>query len=244
MADEDVRNLVRRAFEADVVRPANDWIDAVQPANADSRRLGRSIAIVLVLSITVFTAASLTMALHVRTSGPSTATDGALYTVTAQLLSVGGGPVYACRILQWSLPPTGCSGVEVSGVDIPTVSGATRYPNGTVVTPTVKLVGKWQPPLLVLTEPPKPSTGETSVIVLSAGKPQPFSTTMPASAEEVDQKLRTDIALLRGQGILIESFGWDGTNLELVLVQGTRSNADYLTKRYGAIKIEAWLHPL
>jgi hypothetical protein len=67
---------------------------------------------------------------------------------------------------------------------------------------------------------------------------------MPSDADAVAQRLKGDLAFLRGQGILVDGFGWDGTNLDVVLIEGDRSTAQYLTGRYGRIKIEAWLEPI
>jgi len=201
-------------------------------------------AIAVVLFISLLSAAGAALALHGRRGNASTAPSARLYTVTAALLTVKGGPIYACRLLEWSLPPAGCTGVQVEGVDLRAIAGVHDYGDGTLLTPTVKLVGRWGPPMLVLTEPPIPASPATQPHDLSAGTPQSFSSVMPPGAAEVEHKLISDLAFLRGQGILIDAFGWDGTNLDVVLVEGSRSTADYLTSRYGPIKIEAWLQPL
>ena len=248
MAEEDFRHLVRRAFEADSVRPSVDWIESVGATarNSSASRGSAAMAIVatVVLCVSVASAAGLTLALHAhKGNAPATSNTG-LFTVTATLLSVKGGPVYACRILEWSLPPAGCTGVEVQGVDIRSVEGVQYYGQGTLVTPTLKLVGRWEPPVLVSTQAPIPSSLSTQPHILSAGRPQSFSPGMPSDADAVAQRLKGDLAFLRGQGILVDGFGWDGTNLDVVLIEGDRSTAQYLTGRYGRIKIEAWLEPI
>jgi hypothetical protein len=53
-----------------------------------------------------------------------------------------------------SLPPAGCGGAVVRGLDPMTVPGAERFPNGTVTTPSVRLVGTWDGTALTPTEPP------------------------------------------------------------------------------------------
>lgn len=79
-----------------------------------------------------------------------------LWTGTATLLQTPDGELTLCGggILQ-SLPPAGCGGPRVLGLDPMTVDGAERYDNGTVTTPSVRLVGTWDGTALTVTQPPE-----------------------------------------------------------------------------------------
>jgi hypothetical protein len=77
-----------------------------------------------------------------------------LWTGTATLLQTPGGDLTLCGggILD-SLPPAGCGGAKVLGLDPMTVEGAERFPNGTITTPSVKLTGTWDGKALTVTRP-------------------------------------------------------------------------------------------
>jgi len=82
------------------------------------------------------------------------------YTVTTALMQGGPWrlPLTACHIVPLSLPPPGCGGVKVHGVDVQRVPGARRLSNGVIVTDSVRLVGTWDGSTLNLTEPPRRAT--------------------------------------------------------------------------------------
>jgi len=248
MADEDRSDVVGRPFAAGSVRRSRERLKVVGSSGSNSPKayLSRRAAAVaaLVLCASVLTTAGVTLILHARAGNSPGSSSARLYAVTAALLSVKGGPIYACRISDWSLPPTACSGVQVTGVDLRKVTGVQDYGQGTLLTPIVKLVGRWEPPVLVLTRLPLASSPATQPHVLFAGAPQPFSAEMPPATVDVDQRLKADLAFLRSNGIYVDDFGWDGTNLDVVLMQGTGGTAAYMTTRYGPIKVEAWLQPL
>jgi hypothetical protein len=67
-----------------------------------------------------------------------------LYTATSIVLQLRGGPAYLCLggILD-SLPPAGCGGVVLRGVDARTLPTAHVYANGTVDTGLLRVVGSW-----------------------------------------------------------------------------------------------------
>lgn len=76
------------------------------------------------------------------------------WTGTATLLQTPGGDLTLCGgMILTSLPPAGCGGAAVRGLDPMTVAGAERYPNGTITTPSVRLVGTWDGSALTVTQP-------------------------------------------------------------------------------------------
>ena len=86
---------------------------------------------------------------------PAASAEGPrLWTGTATLLQLAGGQVTLCGgAVLTSLPPAGCGGAAVEGLDPMTVEGAERFANGTVTTPSVRLVGTWDGEVLTVTEP-------------------------------------------------------------------------------------------
>jgi hypothetical protein len=87
-------------------------------------------------------------------SSPSPAAER-LWTGTATLLQTPDGSLTLCGgSILLSLPPAGCGGAPVRGLDPMTVPGAHRYENGTITTPSVRLVGTWDGDALTPTEPP------------------------------------------------------------------------------------------
>jgi hypothetical protein len=85
---------------------------------------------------------------------PPAAPPSDLWAGTATLLQLARGPVTLCGgAVLTSLPPAGCGGPEVLGLDPMDVPGAERFANGTVTTPSVRLVGTWDGTALTVTEP-------------------------------------------------------------------------------------------
>src|SRR5215470_8688822 len=120
------------------------------------------------------------------------------YTITTSLLSLKGGPVMACYMIMLSLPPAGCSGVVVKGVDIRGLPGAHAFANGTVETLTMRLVGNWDRQALTLAKPPVPA------------KPAPPASSTPVQATpapitpdllDAQRRLNADAERLRSRGI-------------------------------------------
>jgi len=83
------------------------------------------------------------------------------YTVTASLMQKPGEGPRACTFIPLPLPPIGCGGVSVSGLNIGALPDATRYGNGVVSAGTYRLVGTWSSGRLVLTTPPSPAREPT-----------------------------------------------------------------------------------
>lgn len=77
------------------------------------------------------------------------------WTGTATLLQLADEPLTLCGgVTLESLPPAGCGGAEVQGLDPMSIPGAERHANGTITTPSVRLVGTWQDQVLTVTHPP------------------------------------------------------------------------------------------
>lgn len=111
----------------------------------------------LAAAAVVAVAGSVTLALRdepVDRPAPAPAEPQA-WTGTATLLQTPDGTLTLCGgITLTSLPPAGCGGALVRGLDPMTVPGAERFPNGTTTTPSVRLVGTWDGTVLTTTEPP------------------------------------------------------------------------------------------
>ncbi len=99
--------------------------------------------------------------------------EGALgvprWQVDASMLQTASQPLTACYVSLLSLPPAGCSGAKVVGVSANRIPGTTKYPNGTVTTPVMHLVGTYRDGVLTLTEPPTRS----ALVSPSPAKPDP-----------------------------------------------------------------------
>lgn len=168
-------------------------------------------------------------------------TDDPRYTVTAPLLSVGGGPVRACRFMTLSLPPAGCGGVEVRGVDIREIPQALTYPNGTIQTPQVRLVGTWAGSVLTVMAPPRLASPEPTV-------PAGESTVPPGEPDEalleIQERLNRDDAELRRRGIHVLMSGPAGDRVEILVAVADAGTVRYLTERYGAVRVTGGLQPV
>ena len=163
------------------------------------------------------------------------------YTITTGLLSLKGGPVMACHLIMLSLPPAGCSGVVVKGVDIRGLPGAHAFSNGTVETLTMRLVGRWDGQALTLTEPPVPAKPTPVAPTPVQASPAPITPELV----EAQRRLNDDGVNLRSRGIHVREDGFDATGLYVRLAVADRAAVDYLRTRYtAAMRVEGWLQPL
>lgn len=85
-----------------------------------------------------------------------------LWTVDATLLQNAQQPLTACYFIRTSLPPAGCSGVQVRGVDLHAVQGVQRFPTrGTTTTPALRLVGTYADGVLTVVRQPTAAPAPT-----------------------------------------------------------------------------------
>lgn len=113
------------------------------------------------------------------------------------VLQLKGGPAYLCLggILT-SLPPAGCGGVVLPGVQARRLPGARVYANGTVDTPNVRVVGTWNGRTLTPTRPivraqplPAPPSPSFRTACAHPGGSRPSD---PAGLERLDEAVQTD----------------------------------------------------
>ena len=163
--------------------------------------------------------------------------SGPTYVVVAPLLSVGGGPTMACNGILLSLPPAGCGGVRLYGVDISQVPGVHRYWNGTIETPSMRLIGVWSGMALTLTQAPR------------AANPRPASDTVcaatsPAAEPQIlrrEHQIVNDWKAMEQHGVLLLSIGPCGEALNLLLAVADWQTVNYLTTTYGPVEVSGWL---
>src|SRR5713226_2654378 len=207
--------LVRRT-----IRTVSDGgAERVEQARAsEGRRLPR-LEILAIALTTVFVVAVASVGVLLMSRGPGRASytgpvSGIRYTVTTTLMAAKGGPLNACFATPLPYPPIGCGGVEVTNVDVSIIVGATTYPNGTLATPPLRLVGAWDGHVLRLTEAPQPAKA-------GATEPQPVAQAPPASSAkstlDVLQELRRDNSKLQQRGIDLLEWGEGVDGVELTL---------------------------
>jgi hypothetical protein len=163
---------------------------------------------------------------------------GPRYEVVAPLLALKGAPTYACDAILDSLPPAGCSGVLVRGVDINQVPGVTRYANGTMETGPLRLVGVWSGLALTLTQPARPAKYPPSVddAVCAA--------TSPAIEAQVLQREQSVVQVWKGlekRGIQLISVWPCGEALDMQVGVADTPTIEYLSRMYGPVSVFGWL---
>ena len=175
---------------------------------------------------------------HASYGGP---VGGTRYTVTTSLMAAKGGPLNACFAMPLPLPPIGCGGVEVTNVDVAAILGTTTYPNGTLGTPVVKLVGTWDGRVLRLSEPPQATK-------VSGTEPQPVAQAPPASSakstKEVLQEITRDESKLQQRGIVLLEWGEGADGADVTLAVADPGSVQYLYDTYGRLYISGWLQPV
>lgn len=106
-----------------------------------------------------------------------------VYTGTSIVLQLKGGPAYLCLgAVLASLPPAGCGGVILRGVDARSLPTAHVYSNGTVDTGLLRVVGSWDGRTLTPTR---------SIVKAAPVKQKPYvplgaACTRPGGATEPD----------------------------------------------------------
>jgi hypothetical protein len=169
--------------------------------------------------------------------------QGQTYEVVAPLFSLKGGPTQACNGILLSLPPAGCGGVLVRGVDITLIPGLTRYWNGTMETPAQRLVGVWSPSTLTLTltEPAQP--GNYPATPPEAQCP-PNTPAIESQLLALEQQVAQDGDAIKRHGIALMEFGPCGDALPMLVAVADTATIDYLKGTYGKVAVSGWLTPV
>ena len=164
-----------------------------------------------------------------------------LYTVTSIVMQKPGEPPRACAFMQLPDPPIGCGGPDLHTLDLTTMHGVTRYRNGVLATSMLHLVGTWDGRALTLTRPP-----DTAPIADATSMPQGQCPSQPAqvASPPLMQRVISDEALLKAQGIQLLEFGPCGDSLFIVVTVADRDSVRFLTNRYGAVQVAGWLKPV
>lgn len=163
------------------------------------------------------------------------------YELVAPLLSVRGGPVYACAIYAQSSPPAGCGGILVRGVDmrrIPTVEGYTG--DSTLETPPVRLVGRWEDGGLTVTETPQPAGVATP---LPDPCKQPIGFQPTADILALQDRVVRDSAFINHNIVFLESRPCEGM-VGMVVAVADPDTVRYLQRQYPAVLVVGWLQPI
>jgi photosystem II stability/assembly factor-like uncharacterized protein len=167
--------------------------------------------------------------------------SGTRYTVTTSLMVGKGWPLAACYGEPLPATPIGCGGVPVTNVDVAAIPGAVTYPNGTVRTPTLSLVGTWDGQVMRLTEAPHPTTLRVTI-------PRPIPGAPPASSAKTDQEVLSDLQRdaegLKKRGIFMLQFGQGAKAVEVTLAVADPKSVHYLYETYGRMYIFGWLQPV
>jgi hypothetical protein len=158
------------------------------------------------------------------------------YTVTTELMQGGPSrlPLIACHIVPLSLPPPGCGGVEVRGVDVQRVPGARRLSNGVIETDSVRLVGTWDGSTLNITELPRRAT---------PSQPSPTRPAAEATARATAaiQRVTADWQELKRLNIQILEYWTDGDSVAFLVPVVDQRTMATLEQRYGPVLLSAWL---
>jgi hypothetical protein len=84
-----------------------------------------------------------------------------LWTIDAGLLQTKDAPLRVCMNWLDSLPPAGCGGVELRGVDIDSLPNDTRATSGMVWTGPMHVIGTYGDGVLTVTEQPRKASETT-----------------------------------------------------------------------------------
>jgi len=164
-----------------------------------------------------------------------------LYAVTSIVMQKPGEPPHACAFMPLPYPPIGCGGPNLRGLDLITMHGATRYQNGVLATQMLHLVGTWDGHELTLTRPPHTAAmADATPMPIGQCPSQPAQVAPPP----LMQKVISDEALLKAQGIQLLEFGPCGDSLFLVITVADRDSVHFLVNRYGPVQVAGWLKPL
>jgi hypothetical protein len=146
----------------------------------------------------------------------------------------------ACNTILLSLPPGGCGGVPLRPADITQIRGVNRYPNGTIETPPLKLVGIWHDPTLTLTRRAQPASYPAAEV------PPPCAAQSSGRESQLlalEQQVVHDESQQRQHGVLVLGVWPCGDALSVLVAVADSPTITYLKRTYGAVDVAGWLSP-
>jgi hypothetical protein len=160
-------------------------------------------------------------------AGPVRAT----YVVSAPVLEMRGTQ-RACDAILSSAPPTGCSGVTVTGWDFAHLAGVVRYGSVGWQTPVLRLTGRWNGHALVVSR-----VTETKVAPPAPGAPGRCLVRPRPRGEALARRMAHDNAA----GIQLMAFGPCGRRAWALVPVANRSSVRTIRQRYGDVIVSGWL---
>lgn len=178
------------------------------------------------------------LALGLAACGLMPTADTQRYTVTTSLMQKPGELPRACSGMALPLPPIGCGGADIVGVDLQTLPDARRYSNGVISAGTYRLVGTWEHGALHLVEPP-------AAAVQTAATPLPNCAQSGYEGSPTDvlqgQRLMADEDMLNARGIVVLQFYMCQADLFVVVAVADATIVDFMQSRYAPVKVAGWL---
>ncbi len=162
-----------------------------------------------------------------RAGGPAQAT----YVVSAPVLEMRGIQK-ACDAILSSAPPTGCSGVKVTGYAFAHLPGVVRYGSVGWQTPMLRLTGRWNGHALVVSRVAETTAGQSA-----PGAPSRCLVAPRGRGEALVRRMAHDDAA----GIRLMAFGPCGRTAWALVPVANPQTVHAIRQRYGDVIISAWL---
>jgi hypothetical protein len=141
-----------------------------------------------------------------------------------------------------SYPADGCGGIKVRGVDFSHIANTEGYPSGVEVSPAFRLVGTWDGQTMTLTERLQ-QAGKAPGLPAPCVQ-DPHVASRPGMTP-LDRWMADQEGSARSQGIeVLQAFSCDDKTLGLVVVVADEQAVNWLTNRYGPVKVAGWLQPV
>jgi len=174
--------------------------------------------------------------------GKAAANPSELYTVTSIVMQKPGEAPHACFAVPLPEPPIGCGGPALDRADISTMPGFTKYRNGVEASGMVRLVGTWDSRQLTLTRPPEAAatTDQTQAPNCAQDGSEPQGPGLPPMMQGVAD----DSPALEVRGIQVLEMYMCKKSLFMVVPVADQATVDFLTSRYGNVKVDGWLLPV
>jgi hypothetical protein len=174
--------------------------------------------------------------------GSAAAHPSGLYAVTSIVMQKPGEAPRACFAVPLPEPPIGCGGPALDHTDISTMPGFTNYRNGVRASGMVRLVGTWDSQKLTLTRAPEAAaiTDQTQAPNCAQDGSEPQGPGLPPMM----QKVADDSSTLEAHGIQVLEMYMCKNSLFMVVPVADQPSVDFLTSRYGNVKVDGWLLPV